>query len=111
MMKRIDLAWAAGAWDGEGSTSLHMEDEGSRPFMQMGQKGKDRELLKRFQKIVGCGNISLCPSQKFGPYYKWGVYNESDCIKVQNLLWPYLCKPKQNQILKVMDFLEKENYG
>lgn len=61
-MKQVDLAWASGFFDGEGSTVCTNNNGNpfSRMQMTLGQKDyrdKIAPTLLKFQKIVGLGKI------------------------------------------------------
>ena len=87
-----ELAWAAGFFDGEGSTVCQSIKDGR--YLRVGLPQKEREPLDRFQRAVGGGSVN-------GPYR--GVYNYSACgqkaLAVLGQLWPYLCTTKRVQAL------------
>ncbi len=102
MRNSIDLAWAAGFFDGEGCTGLCVKKKGGNtycyPRIMVGQK--DRDVLDKFKACVGgLGKI-------YGPYkhtnsgcyvYHYQVTNIPDVQKVLELLWPYLGDIKRIQ--------------
>lgn len=108
----LELAWAAGFFDGEGCTSTHLVKANHRNpeymglVMRVGQT--DREPLERFQAAVGCGNIGgpyyrrNRPSAQ--PYYQWSVSGER-VEAVLDLLWEWLSTPKRLQAQKVRQAL------
>lgn len=100
----IELAWAAGFFDGEGSTSYRPARELTRPgrvVMSLGQR--EITTLERFIKAVDYGKVN-------GPYsagtkgqkdpkprYRWGCQNTRSTRAVLTKLWPYLSEPKKEQ--------------
>lgn len=98
----IELAWAAGFWDGEGCTYVakpHKGRAGDKPYMFMCLGQTDLDPLNRFHVAVGAGNISgprLVIGRK--PIWSWKCYANADVWRVINLLWPYLSEPKRQQI-------------
>lgn len=79
LLSKIDAAWAAGFFDGEGCFTM----SGPYPHASIGQCAP--ELLLRFQSIVGVGNVT-------GPYIKkqknWNPmweYNASGLWAVKSL--------------------------
>ena len=106
-----DLAWAAGFFDGEGSTYLnhiHRNSASRRPNgnlrVKIGQSGEDgRVVLERFRAAVGVGVIR-------GPYKLSGnrqvvfAFDASgdDALRVLEQLDPYLSQPKRYQAVDVI---------
>jgi hypothetical protein len=64
MPTKIELAWAAGLFEGEGSVSLMLKASG-RPSIQLCLTTTDRDVIDRFALIVGAGKI-------YGPYIRPG---------------------------------------
>jgi hypothetical protein len=93
-----DLAWAAGVFDGEGSTSTYLTKPNKIPRRQMavsqgGIPGHTPTLLSRFKEIVRVGSIT-------GPYdglYYWKVTTKDDLDVVGAMLWRYLSREKRQQ--------------
>lgn len=99
-MDKLELAWAAGFFDGEGCTCNGKTPGGRLQFrISVGQT--DIRPLERFLAAVGAGTIN-------GPYYA-GVKNRKprwdwiargqDGMAVCEKLFPYLSEPKQEQML------------
>lgn len=109
---KLDLAWAAGFYDGEGSVSCTSNN--GKPFtrvqLSIGQKNDGEEIaevLLRFQRAVGLGNI----------YRKTAAIREidqhqfliskfqdvKDCLR---LLWPYLSTIKKHQAIRASNLLK-----
>lgn len=93
----IEIAWAAGFFDGEGCTFCAKHHSGSRS-LQMTVAQTQRENLVRLQAALqNLGNITgpiILDNRK--PIYTWRACGPvaQDCI---NLLRPYLCKEKSEQ--------------
>jgi hypothetical protein len=93
-----DFAWAAGLFDGEGSTSTYIPKGKTYIRRQMavsqgGLPGQVPAVLTRFKGIVGVGNIT-------GPYeglYYWKTTRKDAVDLVGALLWPYLGSVKRAQ--------------
>ena len=91
-----ELAWAAGLFDGEGSTFVwkgnRRRDYGSIR-VAVGQS-HDPEVLRRFQQAVSLGRV-------YGPYggerkFQYHASNREGC-EVLRKLAPYLSGPKKKQ--------------
>jgi hypothetical protein len=100
-----DIAWAAGFFDGEGSTTLYSKPRKSMdtvriPVMSITQV--NRTTLERFQRIV----FEL--GRLYGPYYRkkgkpqhlWRTTKLADAQAVASLLWKFLTPEKQAQITR-----------
>lgn len=94
-MMDIELAWAAGFFDGEGHCGLRRN--GKYGFIMITQHHSD-ETLHRFRAAVGLGNI-------YGKNNIWqySVSNHPDTITVLSLLYPLLSSPKRKQADKVLN--------
>lgn len=101
-LDREELAWAAGFFDGEGST-VPVSKSNSPPSLSIYQL--DKFCLDRFQDaVLGLGKV-------YGPYnrkrnndtfsiYKTTKYKDTQAVIA--LLWYWLSPLKKQQILKVM---------
>ena len=119
MSVETELAWAAGFFDGEGSTSIHPNVVNMRTYfflcMQLTQTGDILPYtLERFRKAVGEGKV-------YGPYtpaglgslpvWKWQVQKGLSVRLVGDRLRPYLSPNKITQFdycLKVWDNRKEE---
>ena len=101
----LELAWAAGLFDGEGSFTLHTAHQGSvYPIASMHQV--DRYVLDRFRDAVDTGKV-------YGPYaphglgnkpmYEWLSHGESKFRKVFLSLRPWLSPIKVAQAELVLE--------
>lgn len=99
------LAWAAGFFDGEGSTYLtyHGAQRAATPCLEVNQIHP--EVLERFWRAVGgIGSMRVRPD-KTGrrPHHMWSFYarNWRDTQSILTLLWPYLDVVKRQQAATV----------
>lgn len=97
---REELAWAAGFFDGEGSTGCYRNHvKGKRWSVSIQQKGP--ALLRRFRRAVrGLGHIN-------GPYWNkttnlWAFrtvrFEHSQAIMA--MLWPWLGRQKRQDFMR-----------
>jgi hypothetical protein len=102
-INKLELAWAAGFFDGEGNVNLAKDKEARRLRLRAFQT--DREPLERLQKaVLGLGKIYGPYEQGLGSFgikkiYHWDVSNFKDVQMVSCLLLPFLCSIKASQIL------------
>lgn len=93
---REDLAWAAGFYDGEGHTRT------GRSLGVVVSQSLSPELLERFKRAVGVGNVHgpfeyrhKRPSQK--PFYTYGAVSFESAQHCICCLWPWLGSAKRAQ--------------
>jgi hypothetical protein len=89
---RLELAWAAGFFDGEGSASVC-----GTIVITIGQV--NRENLFRFQRAVGIGIVSRAYNKGGKPISFYRAYSDA-AFAVYRKLSPYLSQEKQDQFLK-----------
>jgi hypothetical protein len=114
----IELAWAAGFFDGEGGFYINKGDQSKRQkwTLQTSIKQVDIRPLERFQRAVGVGNINGpydSHSKTEPPYnrqliHRWSAYR-GNAEKVAELLKPYLSEPKREQLNKATKQIEEFN--
>lgn len=92
-----ELAWAAGFFDGEGSSSGVVKPNEHGPSVYLRINQVDRRPLERFLRAVGLGQINGPYVRKIGkPQCVWQVAGFKSDI-VMALLWPSLSEPKREQ--------------
>jgi len=110
-MNREALAWAAGFYDGEGSTYLQMraKENGKLPRPVMSIIHNTKEQLDRFVNAVGDGKV-YGPYKRKGknhsPYHQLLICGRNRVAVVLERLWPYLCSHKRDQADLVFTRLE-----
>jgi hypothetical protein len=100
-MKAVDfdcteLAWAAGFFDAEGTTSLSQGRYLRAAVPQKGPTGVP-EVLVRFQRAVGVGQI-------YGPkdalIYQWTTTSPIKSVQAIAAIWPWLSSVKRAQVMR-----------
>jgi hypothetical protein len=108
-------SWAAGLYDGEGSTYLrdHRSHAGYRigelAVTQSGLGGAP-EVLRRFVLVLSAGHING-PYQQRGAtmdVYRWKANSRSDIEGTIGQLWPWLGQVKRAQAQAVLDVLQAQ---
>ena len=97
MNRKIQLAWAAGFFDGEGCTYLCSGGARKRKTLRLCVWQKDPRPLRRFNRVVGYGTV-YGPYASQGDMYEWVVQCDR-AERVLALLWPYLSQPKKEQAM------------
>ena len=100
---KLEIAWAAGFYDGEGSISCGSNNGNPHTRIQLGigQKNYNGEIsdtLKKFKKIVGCGHIyQKTKTGKEINQHQFIISKSSDVKLALNLLWQHLSTAKKEQ--------------
>jgi len=108
-------SWAAGLYDGEGSS--YLLDHRSHVGYQIGEMamtqsglGEAPEVLRRFILVMATGHIN-------GPYaqegatmdvYRWKANARADIEKTIDEMWPWLGAVKRSQARAVLDVLHAQ---
>jgi hypothetical protein len=104
-MNVIELAWAAGFYDGEGSSIYRYSDSRRQRCLQITIQQNHREVLDRFKSAVGVGRVNgpyPYNRGRSGEYYSYQVSNAAGFRKVVRALWPFLGTEKKRQFIKAM---------
>lgn len=121
MSSEIELAWAAGFFDGEGSISVNLDKRSYKKSMSVDIAQNNKVPLIRFinaiqldTKIIECnrpgGNgkiitaLGIVRAKKFSTHYKISYWSQKG-IKVMRLLYPYLSDIKREQYQKCYEEL------
>lgn len=95
--EQIELAWAAGFFDGEGTTSglIYMNPQSRHFTLSVAQV--ELQPLERFRKAVG-GMGTIYWRERIHCY----AINGADAKHALDLLWPYMSEPKRKQATQAM---------
>ena len=104
-----DRAWAAGLFDGDGSTyfAKHKTHPGYvRAEMAVTQSSRTGvpEVLIRFRDLVGAGGISgpFGGNEVWEPVYRWKAHKLWEIDAIADMLWPWLGSVKRLQASTVI---------
>jgi hypothetical protein len=98
MAPELELAWAAGFWDGEGCTTLlrkKRKDGTENISVRLSIGQKDVRALERFRRAIGTER-QIGPVQQSGVSYLH-INAQAEARRVLDLLWPYLGEAKREQ--------------
>lgn len=101
MASEIDVAWAAGLFEGEGSVGINRcKTAGGKGYIgayfSLGMR--DDDVLDRFHGIVGCGHI-----RKHSPGMRqWGTGKWDDVQRLAELFRPHLGVRRTQRINEVL---------
>lgn len=101
----IQLAWAAGLFEGEGNFSQYEYKgvNGSIYYPRAALVSSDKDILERFQEIVGLGNITS-KKKNLGKKDMW-VWQTGSVEKTQALyamLWKWLGERRKDRIREIV---------
>ena len=112
-MQSIELAWAAGFYDGEGSTGVERRRQApgrGQPYVGLVVEVTqvDERPLRRFAAAVGVGRINLRPRRgNRQPQWRWRAAGGA-ARRALRALWPYLSEPKREQALRALDAVQRD---
>jgi hypothetical protein len=98
----VDLAWCAGLFDGEGTTSVLKAQRDKYAYIRMSISQKYPEVLEKFQGIVGVGSIYKSKTREI---YSLDIYKQVDVLVCLEMLWPFLSEIKRKQATVAKDFV------
>ncbi len=92
---REDLAWAAGLFEGEGCFSFAAGHVNRSLHAAINMT--DRDVVQRFQAVVGIGAIYPRPPMKenWKPQWTWSVGSFEHVQAIIAMLWPWLCSRRR----------------
>lgn len=99
------LCWAAGFFDGEGTTSVLKAQRDKYAYLRMSVSQKDPTLLYKFQDIFKCGRVYR---NKRG-IHSWDCYKKENVVSVLSSLWPYISDQKKAQAQKAMQYVKEHS--
>lgn len=99
----IELAWAAGFFDGEGSTICVIYPSSTIRRLDLVVSQVHRNTLERFQRAIGnigrIQNPRILPNRQ--PIYRFIAHGDQ-AREALNDLWPFLSAPKREQALAAL---------
>jgi hypothetical protein len=104
IQKTCELAWAAGFFDGEGCTTVRLQQGRTgnwNPILRIFVTQKEREPLERFQRAVG--GLGGIYKHRAG-HHIFAVGKRDDVHFILENLWPFLCNAKRKQANRAIGF-------
>ena len=117
-MNLKELAWAAGFFDGEGTTHAIKQRKGraSGAKIMMALPQTNLETLERFQRAVGVGviygpHVFKGNKHQRSPMWRWQAHQWQDVQVAIAKLWKYLSRPKKDQFLRYLAVFRSGVWG
>ena len=115
----LQLAWAAGFFDGEGSVFVNnnKRSKGGTTGKMYSLVSVDisvaqvrREPLDRFHAAVGIGTVNgpYAPRSNQQPHFRFNASGRPSVLHIATALWPYLSQPKREQFHRCWDDLRSK---
>jgi hypothetical protein len=104
-MKKCDMSWAAGLFEGEGCISMR-----SSGASGLSIKMTDKDVLERFREVVGRGSIyEISWYEKNGhkPQWRWEATSYSDMEYIIGEFLPYLGSRRKEKAVHALDHKRK----
>jgi hypothetical protein len=84
----LEVAWAAGLFEGEGSVYVCKVGDRTRAGVEL--SSTDEDVILKFVSIIGFGKIAKRERPPHKTHWRWYLYNRDEIIEVIELLLPYL---------------------
>ncbi len=109
MKKELDVAWAAGLFEGEGCVSIPKHRPNQR---RLSMNMTDVDVMKKFVDVVGYGNLkgpNSPPSYKehFKPFYCWQLSKGKEVLRILNLFLPYFGERRSEKAKEAINHLNE----
>jgi len=103
-----EIAWAAGFFDGEGSTGCSWREKKRDRQLRLSISQVNKDNLLRFQNATGNLGHILGPYQRPGrkPIWAYRIDTAKGVKAIIGILWPFLSKEKRQQATVALDLFE-----
>jgi hypothetical protein len=105
-MRREEIIWAAGLFEGEGSfaAGMSVHKRNKKPRLGMRMTTTDRDVAERFMKAVGVGTIRVRPQTGLGTkdVHEWGTGGFHRTQYLVAMFWPWLGTRRRARALEVL---------
>jgi len=92
-----EIAWAAGLFEGEGSSYK------TRTGVRIELSSCDEDVVDEFARIMNCGTISKRERPPYKPHWRWYTNKRDDVIEILTFLLPYLGKRRTENAQAVLE--------
>ena len=99
----LEIAWAAGLFEGEGCISHSTKNQ---PRLYIGMTDKD--IIERFVEIVDCGKITtrIRKDPKHKAQWIWQIQKASEVCRILTMFLPYLGQRRAYKALNALDIFD-----
>ena len=102
--RALDIAWAAGLWEGEGCWSISRKPDGSLASVVARLSMTDADVVERFAATVGFGRVrsKATPSGR-RPVTEWSTARRESVQGLVRMFRPYLGERRLAKAQEVLD--------
>lgn len=100
MTSAVDVAWAAGLFEGEGCATI---STGGQRQPRVSVQMTDEDVVRRFHSIVACGNVRRYHYPPRRLAWQWSVQGGADVLHVLGMLYPHLGARRQERAVEVIE--------
>lgn len=100
----LDIAWAAGLFEGEGCIIANRNARGGKVRLQVVLGSTDRDIVERYAKIVNASRPVLKQeqrSEKHRTFYVCGIYGR-ESLPVLEMFLPFLGERRRAKALEAL---------
>lgn len=104
MPTKVEIAWAAGLWEGEGWFLTQICKSGSRQYAypRAGLEMTDRDVVEHLHGVIGRGKVTFKPRSGVKDMWTFRVDATEDVHYVANLLLPWFGERRAAQVERVL---------
>jgi hypothetical protein len=108
MTDALEVAWAAGLFEGEGS--IHANTIKGRIYLLLNLSSNDRDVVERFARAIGCGRVygPYLDKNATNPRWSWHAKSKADSAHALSLLEPFLCVRRRAKLAEVRARVEAQ---
>jgi hypothetical protein len=99
----VDIAWAAGLFEGEGSLSIARRRERGYPLFRV--SSNDKDVLERFAAIIGCGHVRTRQKPAKAQHkqqYEFTLTRQQQARDAFYAMYPWLGERRRTRGLEVL---------
>lgn len=108
----MDVAWAAGLFEGEGSITLNRKTSARRELLYgcFAVGMTDEDVIRRLRDVMGFGSIRVEPRSHLGrkDMYVWKTNSRSDFLRAAELLRPWLGARRGTKLKEIEELVSPE---
>ena len=109
MDKELEVAWAAGLFEGEGCITRNLSH--GKSYRKLSMNMTDKDVMQKFVDIIGYGNLN-------GPYYysgdrahckprwQWEIGRKGEVLRALKLLLPYFGERRAEKATEAINHLQ-----
>jgi len=106
MKNLLNIAWAAGLFEGEGSIMIITRNN-NRKYVRLRIASTDFDVIDKFVKIVKHGGTSICTTQSQRKIKHWECAKRNETREILNLFIPFLGRRRKEKAIIALETISK----